>query len=277
MNKFLIKLNHFDSRLSWEQKTAFFGAYLIDKGVQSATLKSYFSAIKYMLKQDGYPWDDKKAALSSLVKSCKIENDKVKVRLPIQKGLLEVLLFEIKRKFDQQPYLLSMYTAMFCLGYYGMLRVGEMTYGPHTLKVCNIHVSGNKQKIQIVLYTSKTHGIDSSPQKIKIAAINSVGRKKKWFCPCKMVAHFLFIRGGYIDEMEQFFVFSDKSPVKPCHLRTTLRSLLERINLNSILYDVHSFRNGRACDLEKFRYSLDKIKAMGRWRSNAVFKYLKNY
>ena len=85
------------------------------------------------------------------------------------------------------------------------------------------------------------------------------------------------IRGSYIKDCEQFFVFADKSPVCPHHFRTTLRLLLDRINLDSALYDVHSFRSGRTCDLAKYGYSIDQIKAMGRWKSNAVYKYLTNY
>ena len=159
--------------MSWEEKTALFGAYLVENGVQSSTLKSYFSAIKHILKLDGYNWDDKKVLLSSLVRSCKLVNDTVKTRLPIQKGLLEMILFELNRKFcgnnnNQQPYLALLYQAIFCLGYYGMLRVGELAAGNHCIKACNIHVGNNKDKILIVLYSSKTHGKESRPQKVKI-------------------------------------------------------------------------------------------------------------
>ena len=80
LNQFLIKLDTKDVNMSWEQKTALFGAYLVDNGVQSTTLKSYFSAIKHVLKQDGYEWNDKKALLSSLVRGCKLQNDAVKIR-----------------------------------------------------------------------------------------------------------------------------------------------------------------------------------------------------
>ena len=135
LNKFIINLDY-RHNISWEEKTALFGAYLVDRGVQSSTLKSYFSAIKHFLKQDGYCWVDRKALLSSLVKGCKLENDRVKVRLPIQKGLFEMLLFEIGRFYDNhpQPYLELMYRALFCLAYYGMMRVGELTLGDHTLR-----------------------------------------------------------------------------------------------------------------------------------------------
>ena len=65
------------------------------------------------------------------------------------------------------------------------------------------------------------------------------------------------------------------SPVKAENLRSILRLLLDRINLDSSMYDVHSFRIGRTCDLHKFGYTIDQIKAMGRWKSNAVYRYLR--
>ena len=170
LNKFLLSLDT-KLKMSWEQKTALFGAYLVDNGVQSSTLKSYFSAIKHILKQDGYEWDDNKVLLNALARSCKLENDLVKTRLPIQKGLLEMLLFEIKRQWydnkSPQPYLAFMYQAIFCLAYYGMLRVGELAFSNHCIKACNIHVGSNKDKILVVLYSSKTHGKESRPQKVK--------------------------------------------------------------------------------------------------------------
>ena len=272
LNKFLLNLDKKLTGTSWEEKTALFGAYLVDQGVQSSTLKSYFSAIKHTLKTDGYLWNDQKVLLSSLVRSCKMENDEVKIRLPIQKGLLEMLLFELNRKFcssnstNQQPYLAIMYQAIFCLTYYGMLRVGEVAYGNHVIKACNIHVGNNKDKILIVLYSSKTHGKESRPQKVKISALPTNGTHTKYFCPFKLINKYMAIRGSYFNDSEQFFVFKDKTPVKPYHIRNLLRDLLDILNLNSKLYDVHSFRAGRTVDLAKFNYSIERIKEMGRWR-----------
>ena len=282
LNKFIISL---DTRewecLSWEQKTALFGAYLVDGGIQSSTLKSYFSAIKHVLKQDGYQWNDNKVPLSSLVRGCILENDRVKVRLPIQRGLLDMLLFELQRYYlvtKNQPYLETLYRALFCLAYYGMLRVGELAEGPHTIKAADVHLGGNKDKILMVLYSSKTHGLESRPQKIKISAVqNRDGTiSKKFFCPFQAVTKFMQIRGNYVSEYEPFFILGNRSVVKPQQVRTLLRTLLSKMNLDSSLYDVHSFRIGRTCDLEKFGYSVDQIKSMGRWKSNAVYRYLKN-
>ena len=282
LNKFIINLDNRDKHLSWEDKTALFGAYLVDKGVQSSTLKSYFSAIKFILKQDGYIWDAKKMILSALIRGCHLENDAVKIRLPIQKGLLEMLLYEISRKFgEKQPYLEILYQAIFCLAYYGMLRVGEIAKGPHMVKAPNVHVGDNKDKVQIVLYSSKTHGQSSRPQKIKISAGEPTskikGSQKTHFCPIKIAIKYMHIRGAYLKRDEAFFIFAYRSAIKPCQLRGVLRGLLKDLSLDSQLYDVHSFRIGRTCDLYKYGYSIEQIKVFGRWKSNAVYKYLKNH
>ena len=135
-----------------------FIAYIIDvKKLQSSTIKSYISAIKTTLKVDGYPWDDRKVLTNTFTKACRQVNDRAFIRLPIHCGLLEVLLFEIKRKFASQPYLESLYLALFAIGYYGLLRVGEITLGPHVIKAKNIFISHSKLKLLIILYTSKTH------------------------------------------------------------------------------------------------------------------------
>ena len=170
-----------------------------------------------------------------------------------------------------------MYVQGHGLAYFGMLRVGELTKGDHTVKAGNIHVGHNKDKLLITLYTSKTHGTKSGPQKIRVSAVTAgTGRSKGFFCPVQMVIEYMEIRGNYIEDCDQFFVFTDSSPVTPDHFRTLLRTLLKRVGLQSELYDVHSFRIGRTCDLAKFGYSIEQIKSMGRWKSNAVYKYLKN-
>ena len=41
------------------------------------------------------------------------------------------------------------------------MRIGELTEGPHVVKVTNVHAGINKDKIMIKLYSSKTHGKES--------------------------------------------------------------------------------------------------------------------
>ena len=272
-NKFVIRLDVKPN--SWEDRTALYCTYLINNGSQSQTIKSYVSAIKAVLKDDNYDWDDQKLLLTTLTQACRLKNDKVRCRLPIQKNLLEIILFELNR-IDcllNQVYLQTMYKAIFCLAYYGLMRIGELTESPHTLKARNIHVGTNKNKILIVLYSSKTHGPENYPQKIKISAESFSG---VLFCPFAAAREFFEIRGDYADDNENFFVFRDKSAVKPSHVRNILKLCLQSLNLDSTLYNTHSLRIGRTVDLAKKKnLSFSELQKAGRWSSNAVFKYLR--
>ena len=155
-NKFVINL---DSRpKTWEDRVNLFIGFKIDNGMQSATVKSHVSAIKKFLVDDGYPWDDQKELLGSLTKSCKLINDRVHTRLPIQCSLLEMILFEIQRYFHGtgQVYLHIMYKALFAIAYYGLMRISEVTQSDHVVKAKDVHLALNKCKLKLVLYSSKT-------------------------------------------------------------------------------------------------------------------------
>ena len=119
------------------------------------------------------------------------------------------------------------------------------------LKAKDVHIGRNKNKLLFVLFTSKMHGRNVKPQQIKIAEVSganassTVRNKNDQNCPFVVLKQYLQVRGKYSREDEQFFVFSDRSPVKPVHL-----------------YDMG--------------VSVEDIKKIGRWRSSAVFNYLTN-
>ena len=279
-NKFLIRL---DKRpQTWEDRVLLFCGYLIDCNKKSSTIKSYISAIKWILKTDGYDWDQNKIVLGSITKACKLKNDIVKTRLPISCKLLELILFEINRIFHKQEYLSILYKTILIVGYYGLFRIGELTQSPHVMLARNVHLATNKQKLLIVLYSSKTHGIDSYPQKIKITGTDENDELQtkpieKCFCPFQLTEIFLKYRGDYDSDDEQFFVFRDKSPVKPDHVRKVLKECLQSLNLDESLYNCQSLRIGRANDMAKYNYSLMEIRQAGRWKSSAVFKYIRDW
>ena len=261
-NKFLISLNVRPNE--WEERTSLFLAYMIDKGMQSGTVRSYVSAIKKILVNDGYKWNDNKVLLSSLTKACKLINDHVHTRFPIHCSLLELILFEIGRIYDTQYYLECLYKAIFAIGYYGLLRVGELTEGPHVVKACNVHLGTNKDKLLLVLYSSKTHDEGSQPQKVKITA-NYAERSGKYFernfCPFKLMEHYISVRGSYESLEENFFIFSDRSPVTAETARKLLKKIIRVLGLNPDFYDMHSLRIGRASDV--IRYGL--LKRLKEW------------
>ena len=275
-NQFVISLDRIPKL--WEDRATLFIGYLVDKGIQSATIRSYISAIKKTLVVDGYKWNDDLVLVRSLAKACRIINDRVQTRFPIHYGLLEMILFELERIFDQQWYLEILYKTLFAISYYGLMRVSETTSSPHVLKAKDVHIATNKDKLLLILYSSKTHDKGNRLQKIKITSNKeekSGNYIKHNFCLFHLMRQYIKIRGAYLQDNEQFFVFGDRSPVSANNPRRVLQQAFTALNLDHTLYGIHRFRIGRTTDLIKYKYSIDQVKLMGRWRSNVIFKYIR--
>ena len=128
-NTFLIKLDC--KPQSWEDRLMLFVGYLVQNNHKSSMVKSYISAIRAVLQQVNVVLQEDRVLLTSLTKACRLRNDRIMVRLPIQKGVLAMLLNEINYIFDNQPFLRVLYRALFSTAYFGLFRVGELTSGDH--------------------------------------------------------------------------------------------------------------------------------------------------
>ena len=69
--------------------------YLIDRGRASSTVKLYISALTTVLREVGIIIPDKSYEISALIRACKLKNDELFIRLPIQRGLLNMLLDKV--------------------------------------------------------------------------------------------------------------------------------------------------------------------------------------
>ena len=259
-----------------------FVAFLIENDIKSSTIKSYLSAIRAILWENDIKLNEDMVLLGSLTRACKLKNDVIEARLPITNKLLSVLIKKCSEFFSDQPYLKTPYKALLSTAYFGLFRVGEVTDGPHVLLAHNVSIGQNKKKMLFVLKTSKTTGLGDKPQRIKIksnpAAAEDLGEDKKHlhFCPFEILEEYIAIRPDMRNRQEQFFMFRDNSPVQAHHLRTVLKELIKMAGLRPELYSGHSLRIGRASQLAKLGVSVETIKKLGRWRSNAVFRYLRD-
>ena len=160
-----------------------------------------------------------------------------------------------------------------------MLRVGEVTNSQHVIRARDVHIATNKDKILLILYSSKTHGKGNRPQKIKITA-NRDDKKGHYvhrhFCPFKLLRRYIKLRGSYMTDAEPLFIFRNNMPVSPDQARAMLKNTLRNLNLDCRSYGMHSFRIGRTTDLIKYNYSMDEVKRLGRWKSNVIFKYIRD-
>ena len=147
-----------------------------------------------------------------------------------------------------------------------------MTSGDHPIRVVDVQIGENKNKILFILRTSKTHWRNVKPQTVKITSTNF---KRLGSCPFEIIREFVKVRRCYLSADKPFFIFKDGSPVKPRNMRDTLKLILKRENFKDENYNVHSFRIGRASDLLKNQQiSVETLKKIGRWKSNIVYSYL---
>ena len=168
------------------------------------------------------------------------------------------------------------------MAYYGLFRISELTQGEHAIKVVDVSIGVNKKKLMFTIRSSKTLYKSSKPQTVKISAIsdtkkrNSKGKTKnsKQYCPFQLIGNYIDRRPKLANRQEQFFVFKDKSPVTASHFRSVLKSALQMGGFDHTLYGTHSLRAGRSIDLLEMGFSVETIKQMGRWKSNAVYAYL---
>ena len=227
---------------------------------QSATIKSYISAIKAVLREDGVKLEQDNYLLASLTKACKIKKDRLTIRFPIQKKVLRLLLNQADIMYHDQLYRKRLFRAMFATAYYGMFRVGEITRGNHPILAKNVHLGINKNKLLIYLESSKTHSKGSDPQIVKINELKKNNHPQDSYCPFNILREFLIMRPGFKSNSEPFFVFRDRSAVTPYQFRSVLKMLIKQAGLEDKYFNCHSFRVGRSIDLLRMGVSVETIK-----------------
>ena len=190
-NEFFIQLDVKPG--TWEDRLILFVSYLVEQNKKSSTIRSYISAVKSVLREDNVEINENRYLLNALTKSCKYKNERVRIRLPIQKGILKIILGKISEIYSDngQVYLEKLYKAMFAAGYYGLLRVGEITSGAHPIKAADVHITMNKRKILFILRTLKTHWPDTKPQRVKITSTNNYESTES--CPYRILREFFSI------------------------------------------------------------------------------------
>ena len=274
-NEFFIKLDRKPD--TWEQRLVLYVGYLIENKRKSTTIRSYISAVKSDLQDDGITLNQDQYLLSSLTRACRFKNDYVKMRLTIQKGLANLILDETENYFlDQnQEYLSKMFRAIFVSAYYGLLRISEVAIGEHPVRASDVHIATNKRQIIFMLRTSKTHWTDDKPQLIRINDKYGKLRVAAHHCPFNLINEFAIIRGPGYSYTEPFFIFRDGSPITPPQVRRVFKEILKILNLDADLYGFHRYRIDRATDLLKFHLTISQISKIGRWKSGIVYNYLR--
>ena len=113
-----------------------------------------------------------------------------------------------------QVYLSRLYQALLATGYYGLLRMGELTSGMHPIKAYNVFLVRHKKKFQIVLQSSKTHPEADLPKKVTIIrteGTDSALMTSCAHCPFEILHQYIWDRGTCKTVNDPFFIFKDGS------------------------------------------------------------------
>lgn len=260
----------------WEQKMVMYAAHLGNEGNTAPTVSSYMSAIRYKLRKDGVEIPDKNFEIASIIRTCKIKNNRVFYRCGINKVMMKDLVACLDRLYKQegQTYLYYLYRAMLWTAYYGMFRISEITDSNHVLKTQDVKESINKRKFLCVLRSSKTHKKSDFPHTVHIPQVVDVEESNQANDPYEALRDYKRIR--HQNGSSNFFVFREGTPVKAHHFRTLLFKLLRMGNYDTEIFDCHSARVGRASDLLNSGVPFFLVKRWGNWKSdNSILKYFK--
>lgn len=272
-NRFISKFDIIPPK--WEDRIIVWATHLAEHRKKSNTIKSYISAVRYCLSLDGIKVPHSNCELAAIVQAAKKANDELYVRLPIQKGLLQLILNFIRSTYIQQRgqnYLGHTLLALYSTAYHGLFRISEVTQGQHNVKAQDIIYARNKKKFTFYLRSSKTHTLADQPQ------IVNVKEQPSWRlnCPVRILADYANLRGrSSLYPQQPFFIHRNGDPITQEQFRMNLKYILSTLGLPSTLYGSHSFRIGKATDQKLAGKSITSIKQEGRWATSTVYKYIR--
>ena len=273
-NKFILKLDKKPTK--FEDRLSLFVGYLVNNRNKSTTIRSYVSTIKLVSADVDVKLMEDSYLLASLMRACKLVNDKIHIRLPIYREMLHIIITDIRHYMAMKGhyYLSILYPVIFTASYYGLLRVSEVAAETHPILVHDAHIAINKKKILFILRTSKTHCKSSRLQEVKITSSANGSNVTPHLCPFRILQNCIKVCKPAKSKSETFFAYYDRSPVQAASIHRVLKKSLVRCSFDPTHYSLHSLRSGRVGDLLKMGVSVENIKKLGRWKSNAVFNYL---
>ena len=269
---------HTTSMPASEHTLLLFATSMAASHISHGTIKVYLSAVRHMHVMSGLHEHFSQQLTPRLqltligIKRNQAAMSPPRTRLPITLQLLH----NIKCLLSQQPscYDNIMLWAMCCLAFFGFLRVSEFTvptqgdYDESThlsLKDISIDSRSNPRLIKVHIKQSKT---DPFRQGVGIY----LGATDSPICPVSGILPYLAVRGT---QPGPLFITNDGKYLTRLSFSKRINVLLESLQVDTSLYNTHSFRIGAATTAAQAHIPEAHIKMLGRWRSDAYHRYIK--
>ena len=230
------------------------------KGIAGSSITSIISGLSYFHKIRNVPDNTQGFTIRQLLISVRKQQPSMDNRKPI----LEHVLFKL---CDRIPWLATshfeecLFRAMFLMAFNLALRVGEITDSVHNIPLDQVIIS----PVQVTVSFKSFKHAPLHPGTHTITASTSP------YCTVSALNKYLALRGPCPGPL---FRLHGK-PVSRDIFAATLRCLLQQIGEKQSDFNTHSFRIGAATKWASKGFSDIQIKRLGRWRSNAVFGYIR--
>ncbi len=228
----------------------------------ASSIASILSALSYKHKFLGYQDPTKDFKINQLLQSVRKVKSEGDSRLPITIVLLERLITAIPL-LGLSTYEILLYKAMFLLCFHFALRVGEVTSSPHNLLLHQLVVATNTIELTFISYKHSQGNLQK----------HTIHTSDNLHCPVFAMKSNQAKRGT--SEGPLFTLLGKAVPRQA--FSNNLKKLIQLVGENPSSYSSHSFRIGAASYWATKGLSELQIKNMGRWKSNALFKYIRGF
>lgn len=262
-----------------EENLCKFVTYLGGIGLKHRTIKTYLSGVRFLQIRSGYPDFFRGTHTPRLdytlrgVKRVEAEQGGSQDRrLPITPSLLRRMRgVWASRSSDPN---IKMLWAACCLGFFGFLRVGEMTAPQQGAFDPDCHLSfadiavdnpANPSFMRVTIKQSKT---DPFRQGVQLF----IGRTWTDLCPVAAMLGYLDVRGPGPGPL---LCFDDGAGLTRPRFVAHIREALRAAGVDESRYNSHSFRIGAATTAAARGIEGCVIKTLGRWESAAYMQYVR--
>lgn len=252
-----------------ENILALFLVFLGNKGYAYSTLATHASAIGYVHKLKNMPDPSHSFLVQKTLFAFKKLRPQTDSRLPITMPILRALLEACNSVIDSYTERVLI-KCMMITAFYGFLRIGEMTVCkgiPCSLQLNSFNMNESTGTATLSIYNYK-HNSSGKPHVIQLQAQSPPNP-----CPIRAMQTWLEVRNS--GEGPLFTLVSGQG-VHRDWFTSRLRACLTFCHLDSHLYTSHSFRIGAASYSAKLGFSDAQIRLLGRWKSDAFRKYIRN-
>ncbi len=238
-------------------------AYLNGKDYAAATIATHVSAFSFVHKINNLPSPSDSFLISRILKKLLI-NSPSDYRKPISPEILIQIIGSLSH-ICKSYYETSLFRCMFIIAFLAMLRISEFTSGNrsnHNIMYENVVVNTDNVVLTLLSYKHS-----AAPVSLVLNAV-----RNKTMCPVQAMRSYLINRGtnsGYL------FVQADGSPISRSHFTKRLNECLKFCGVDTQNITSHSFRIGGATHAARCGHSDDAVKKMGRWKSNALSRYIR--